>query len=87
MRNLLNILMRNLLNILPILAIIASLISAGFWWTSAKKPRAVLDTIQDEMIQAAKRNRRAAFAAVAAAVFQALATLWLFLGGGPHANP
>jgi hypothetical protein len=60
---------------LPVLACIASLISAGFWWRSGKKPLAVLDTIQDEMIEAARRNRLAAWAALFAAVLQGLAAL------------
>jgi hypothetical protein len=67
-----------MLKALPILAFIASLASAGFWWMSAKKPLALLDTIQDEMIEAARRNRHAAWAALSAAVFQGLAALqWL----------
>jgi hypothetical protein len=60
---------------LPILAFAASLISAWFWWRSATKPLALLDTIEAEMKEAAKRNRQAALAALSAAVFQGLAAL------------
>jgi hypothetical protein len=60
---------------LPILAFVASLASAWFWWSSATKPLALLDTIEAEMQEAARRNRRAALAAFSAAVFQGLAAL------------
>jgi hypothetical protein len=74
--------MKCFLNALSFLAVVTSLSSVYFWFRSAKKPLALLDTIQDEMIEAARRNRQASWAAFSAALFQGLTSLQWLLGPG-----